>query len=360
MKNTLVICLVILCLPMWLQAQVDNLARNTKISEELESQYKKDLEEAPNSAVPHWKYANALGKVSFRASDLAWKYYDLALSVDSTNAEIYFDYAKYMADKKQYTAALNLFDLALQFKPEYAAAKSEKESVANIVKKEDEYWKLKAMPSTVKDFRRPVEDYKKLIDYKKLFKQTADKKGKYYYPKLLGMYLENPDFLSDMEMYMLMLGRTQQADFKPYNYKEEIALQDLTHEDKIAEATALGEKLLQEDPLNLLVLRDLLFCYRKTGQAAKVSACEKRIVKIMDGILFSGNGSCDQPFMTISVQEEYIFVGYIGFSSTRNVVQETCNGPRTDKMKVVRKIDREEDFIHFNIDVLFSTMAKKL
>lgn len=80
-------------------AQVDNYQKNKKASEEAEAAYYKDLKKHPNSALPHWRYANIMAEFTFNAYKDALKYYLIALDIDSTNADIYFDFSNYLADK---------------------------------------------------------------------------------------------------------------------------------------------------------------------------------------------------------------------------------------------------------------------
>jgi tetratricopeptide (TPR) repeat protein len=339
--------------------QVDNLSKNTRIADSLEKIYKTDLETMPNSAVPHWKYANNLTKVTFMAYYSAGKHYEKAISIDSTNADIYFDYGKYLSDNRKFTAALACFDKALTINPKNDKAIQAKSKIVDVVKKDELYKQLRILPTTTKDHKRDVDNYSNIANFDTMFSQTNDPKSKNHYPLLLEKFKNNPDSISNIESYMLILGHTQQKNYKPYNYEDEQNIQKLTYEDKIDEAILIGEKLLKEDAINLLVLREMLYCYKKQNNKDKATEYEKRIIKIFEGILASGNGSCEQPFIIISVQEEYLFVNYIGYYSTKNVTQTNCDKQMSDKMKVLRKSDEKEDYIHFNIGVIFKSIGKK-
>ena len=46
-------------------AQVDNYAKNKKISEDAAATYNKELKKDPESALPHWRYANIVAEFTF-------------------------------------------------------------------------------------------------------------------------------------------------------------------------------------------------------------------------------------------------------------------------------------------------------
>src|SRR5688572_4969568 len=66
--------------------------KNDKISKAENKRYEQDLNEHPNSAEPHWRHAKIVGAFDFKESEEAWRYYDKALKIDSTNAAIWSDF----------------------------------------------------------------------------------------------------------------------------------------------------------------------------------------------------------------------------------------------------------------------------
>src|SRR5882672_3575739 len=100
-------------------SQKDNYKKNNKTSSAEKKRYEKDLREHPNSAEPHWRHANIVGAFSFKEAEEAWKYYDKALKIDSTNAAIWSDFGDYLLKvHEDIRASLSLYKRALKLEPD--------------------------------------------------------------------------------------------------------------------------------------------------------------------------------------------------------------------------------------------------
>src|SRR6187549_4124670 len=77
-------------------SQKDNTKKNNKISKSENERYEKDLKAHPNSAETHWRHANIVGAYNFKEAEEAWRYYEMALKIDSTNAAIWSDFGDYL------------------------------------------------------------------------------------------------------------------------------------------------------------------------------------------------------------------------------------------------------------------------
>lgn len=116
MKKTLTI--ILCCTLQFTFAQaVDNYAKNKKQNDEEQNRFENERKTNKDSAEVYWKHANALAAFTFRASKTAGKYYEKALSIDSSKVIYFTDYTNYlhkvMEDdgkaRQVYNRALKLF-----------------------------------------------------------------------------------------------------------------------------------------------------------------------------------------------------------------------------------------------------------
>lgn len=335
---------------------MDNYLKNKATREALEEEYKKELEVNPNSAIPHLNHANRLSQLTFNAKNSAPEFYLKALNIDSTNVKIYIDFGDFLTENGDYENAYYLFKRGLDLDPENKELILRISQIEEKARQEDEYWELHKLPEIQSlDINRDLT-FKERTNFPKLYEET--KKGKYAYDKLVSIFKSNPEKLNEKQMFYLLIGRTQQGNFNPYNYKDEVKIQELTREN-VSEAQQFGEKIIEEEPLNLLVLRELLYCYRKANKPELIIATENKIKKIFLGMLYSGDGTCDQPFLTVSVQEEYPLCVYIGYQPIKVVDnQSNCSGQISDKMLVKNK-DNFDDYLFFNYTPLFMWLSSK-
>ncbi|MFD2720439.1 DUF4919 domain-containing protein [Hymenobacter monticola] len=338
-------------------AQVDNRAKNGKVLDALEAQYQQALKADPNGAAPHWHHANALAKVTFRASQTAWQYYELALRKDSLNANIYQDYAAYLAANQAYKQALAQYDKGLALAPTQPDLLAGQARVQQLIRQQEEYAALHRLPVRAGAAAK-VSNFAELTDFAKLLPLTQQAEGAYAYPALAAKFRQDPAAPTPHEM-LLLLGATARPDYKPYNYDAEQALQQLAADGKTEELIRQGEALLAQEPVNVLALQELLYGYRKQGNNLQVARVEQRLRSIFEGVLYGGDGSCEQPYLSISPQEEYVFVQYLGLQPTRNVSQTSCAGFFTDKLLVVDKsaeTSGQQKPVYFNYTPIMLSM----
>lgn len=338
-------------------SQVDNYQKNKKIYDSLKAKYDEELKANPKSALPHWNYAKALEKLTFRASEQAPKYYMKAIEIDSTNARIYQDLGDYFFKDENLRAAYYCYNKGLELDANNKALMARKAKVDIKFKEIEEYWRLHQLPEYkgLDDAHKPKMSFKELTNFPKLFKETQ--KGKFSYGTLSKIFEQKPDQLNPKQMFYLLIGQTQQKYYKPYNYNDEKRMQQLIKAQKIKEAISFGESLVKVELVNMLILRELMYCYRKTGQKMKALAIEMKLSKIFEGVLFSGNGSCERPFIILSVQEEYLFCSYLGYRPLK-ASQARCAGQMTDKM-LVKNANKDQSFVYFNYTPIYLVMRDK-
>lgn len=332
-------------------SQVDNYAKNTAIANQLEEKYKAELKAMPNSAIPHWNHANELSKLTFRASENAPEFYVRALKIDSTNTDLYLDAGNYFMNIEDYQSAYYCFSKGAALDSTLSVFIKGINKIDEIYAQKRLYWELHELPELDPAMVDNSDmSFEELTDYGTLFEKT--RKGKFDYAKLVGRLRNTPKSLSPKEAFFLLLGQTQQEFYKPYNYDDEQKMQALTKEDKIDEALAFGEDLVRKEATNILVLRELLYCYRVKEDDEKIKRTEVQLQKLFGGMLYSGDGSCERPIVTLSVQEEYPTAIYMGFKTKASPSTVTdCGTPNVDKMPVVK--DGLEGYLHFNYSPIF-------
>lgn len=341
------------------KAQTDNYSKNSKISDSLKTIYSEELSELPNSSAPHWNHANRISKVKFNLSKQAPKFYIKAIEIDSTNYKIYKDFGDYCLNIKDYESAYLCYIEGKKYSSDDSYFDKKIVELKTVYNKKNEYWALHKLPEIdVKKLNNKKISHEILINYENLNKKT--KKGKYEYSKLIKEFNKNPENLNAVQMFYLIYGQTLQSYYSPYNYKDEQLIQELTKSNDIDKAIHSAEKILTIEPLNILVLRELLYCYRVKKNLTKINEIENKLIKIFEGIIISGDGSCKKPYITFSVQEEYPIAIYLGKTPVKIVDSQTkCNSFMTDKM-LVKNENNEDSFIYFNYTPIFNWAKDKI
>lgn len=340
-------------------AQVDNYQRNTKISEEAAATYNKDLKKNPKSALPHWRYANIMAEFTFNEYKDAWKYYLKALDIDSTNADIYFDFSNYLADKlNELNDAIAVCEKGLQFAPDNQKLKSNLKRFDEIIEKNNEMVRLYSFDKTDKRFTQHNIEYSVISNIDSLNKVVTDDKSVFEYEKLLDNF-NNEKSLTDYQVYLLLIGYTQTDNYNPYNYNAIDNIYSLANEGQIDEAIKKGEELLKTNPLNPSLNRVLMYSYRKKGDNNKAEYYHKRMLTVFNAMLFTGQGTCEKPYVTFWVKEEYNFARHLGLSPTGQYSTGMCTGGMADKLETYNPKTEEKEIIHFNIMPIFKKTMKK-
>ncbi len=340
-------------------AQVDNLQKNSKIAEEAEATYNKDLKDNPNSALPHWRYANVMAAFTFNAYKNAWKYYIKALDIDSTTADIYYDFSNYLAYKlDEVDDAKAVCRKGLKYVPNNEKLQGNIKKFDAIIARNNEIYKLYLFDKTDKRFIQHDIKYAAIANFDSLGKVVTNAKSSFSFEKLLNKFNNNKS-LTNYEVYLLLIGYTKTEHYNPYNYKAIDDLYELAGNEQIDEAIKTGEALLITNPLNTSLNRVLMFCYRKKGDTEKAQYYHKRILTIFDAMLFTGNGTCEKPYVTFWVKEEYNFARYINNSPTGEYTNEICAGGMVDKLETINANTDEKELIYFNIMPILNKVTEK-
>ena len=340
-------------------SQVDNYQKNKKTSEEAEVAYKKDLKKNPKSALPHWRYANVMAEFTFNAYKDAWKYYLKALDIDSTNTDIYFDFSNYLAYKlNEVEDAKAVCEKGLQFVPDNQKLKDNLKKFDEIIEKNNEKVRLYSFDKTDNRFIQHNLEYSDIANFDSLSKVVTVETSNFKYEKLLNDFIGGKA-LTDYEVYLMLIGYTQTENYNPYNYNAIDNIYELAGNEQIDEAIKKGEELLNANPLNPSLNRVLMYCYRKKDNNAKAEYYHNRILAVFSAMLFTGQGTCEKPYVTFWVKEEYNFARYIGLSPTGQYSTGACTGGMADKLETYNAKTDDKEIIHFNIMPIFKKVLKK-
>lgn len=338
-------------------AQVDNMAKNRKMMEDADAIYKKDLEDNPNSALPHWAYANTMAAFTFNAYKGAWKFYLKALEIDSTNADIYYDFSNYLAYKLDAVEDAKKFcERGLSFTPNNQKLKDNVVAFEEQLNKQHNDELLYAFDTSDKRFVTHDIAYDKLANVDSLAQSIMNSDAKYQ--SLLNDFNTGKS-LSDYDVYRLLAAYTYTPNYSPYRYDEIMSVYNLADQNKLDEAIKAGEALLPSNPLNPSLNRVLMFCYRKKGDTVKGEYYHKRVLAVLKAMLFSGDGTCEKPYMTFWVKEEYNFALYIGLEPTGAYKTLACPVGMADHLETYNPKTKEKETIVFNIMAIYSMMMRK-
>lgn len=161
-------------------------------------------------------------------------------------------------------------------------------------------------------------------DFAKIKAAVNDRKGPYYYPKLMEEYQRN-DTVMRLEKYRhLYLGYMFQEDYDPYRppypVPEHVAAlygkEDLTKAqcDSVVRYARLS---LDDNPLDMLQMEVLISALRQRGNSNLADIWAYRLRYLLMAIESTGTGlEKDSAFCIVETQHEYILLNRMGYRVT--------------------------------------------
>ena len=183
-------------------------------------------------------------------------------------------------------------------------------------------------------------DYQK--DFKAILAKTKDSSSNLYYGKLLPRFLANDTLISRYETLALLIGFTDQPDYKPYDdidtEKDIFALNDNgNYEDALAEANTY----LASHPVSLRVLKEKSYSLHQLKKADSSDYCMDLVHKIMSAMIFSGNGKTpESPIFALGLADGERFIENAGMILGNRGTGENKAG---NYMELVEAITDEGD-----------------
>lgn len=337
--------------------QVDNYAKNSKLFDDEQKRFEKELKKNKDSAEVYWKHGNVTASFTFNAQKDAWKYYEKALSIDSTKVVYFVDYGKYLNEMGYVNDAKILYERGLRNFPANEELKTGLENVNTRISKSEENKRLANFGKAPTTGHPKAPDYSKITDFENLAKQTTDEKSPFFYKDLLAKFNADNE-LTDEQVYMLLIGFAQQDAYKPYS-QEADQVYELNSQEKFDDAISKAIELLKTNPLLPSLYKELIFAYRKKGNEPLADNYQKKLQRILNAMLYTGDGTCDKPYVAFWVREEYTLLKYLDFKKTGGVNTGTCAGQMADKIEVTNLTTKNKTEICFNIMLIFKkTMGK--
>ncbi len=190
-------------------------------------------------------------------------------------------------------------------------------------------------------------DYTK--DFDSILQQSKDAASKFFYPKLNGRFQKNDSTLTNQEVLALMIGFTENENYKPYqNVSKEREILRLISDGKYEEALTKSNSLLETNPLNNTALMEKGFALWKL-EDENFEDTKFKYLKILDAIFSSGDGSMENAFFVLSPIDgqtiiKYVWQGSIGMMGSGS----DENGNFLDILEMEK--DGEKMNIYFNIE----------
>lgn len=338
-------------------AQKDTLKKNAKASEEEQKRYEMDLKENPDRAGPHWRHANNIAGFDFQESEDAWKYYQKALDIDSTNAAIWTDYGDYLVKVLDEPAdALYMYERAVELDPNNKGLTQKYTDLNAKVEARRATTRMRSIGFTDKRKIDHGLSYSVISNFDSLMNVVHEPNGRYNYQKQLVRFL-NDDPLNEWETYLLCIGYSGTKDYAPYGDTNTPDLYDLNMQGKFDEVLARQTDILKKNPLSASVYRELMYALRKKGDNETADRFQRRAQRLYEAMIFTGDGTCEKPYVTLSTTEEYGLIGYMGFYFTGPQSLVNCAGSKADRMKVESETDSDAA-LYFNIGLIFAKMSE--
>lgn len=337
--------------------QVDNYAKNSKIFDDEQKRFEKELKKNKDSAEAYWKHGNVMATFTFNAQKDAWKYYEKAISIDSSKVDYFIDYGKYLNEMGYLNDAKILYERGLRIFNADEELKKGFENVKQKVLKVEENKRFSSFGKAPTNGRPKATDYSKITNFENLAKQTMDEKSPFFYKNLLTKFNANSE-LTDEQVYMLLIGFAQQDAYNPYT-QEADQVYELNSQGKFDEAITKANELLRTNPLLPALYKELIFAYRKKDNEINADNCLKKLQSILNAMLYTGDGTCDRPYVAFWVREEYTLLKYIDCKKTGRVNSGTCAGQMADKIEVTNLKTKDKTEICFNIWLIFKKTIDK-
>jgi len=330
---------------------------SARSSKQEDDRYQNDLKKNPNSAEPHWRHANALAAFKVKGSEEAYKYYLKALELDSTNARIWVDYGDYLlAVMESPTDALYMYKQALELEPDNKTLKDKVDRLGTQIEAKRERFRLRNIGQTDKRTIDHGLTYAAITNFDSLKRLTDDKTSRYYYKSLLKRFLDN-DPISEWDTYLLCVAYSFGDSYSPYSSASN-ELYKLNMNERYDEVLAREQEVLAKNPVSGSIYRELMYAHRRKGDEDIADLYQRRAQRLYDAMIFTGDGTCEKPYVTLTASDEYSMIGYVGLYSTGNQSLTDCAGSKADEI-MVEDNDGSRSAIHFNVALMFMKMGLK-
>jgi hypothetical protein len=331
--------------------------KNRRIVEKEEARFHKDLARHSDTGRIYYEHARNLSEINSE-SNRALGFYRLALKYDSTNASLYRDYGRYLFERQRsYHESRKVLDVAFRMNPGDTSLRNDLIVVnrtIDMVEAEDrlrDFGTFDVLESKVDT------SYYGAGQYDSLRNVVVDTSNLYSYKRLLKRFLADDRSLTSREMFMLIIGYSRQPEYNPFNYNDISEVKMLSGHDPDA-AIEKGTALMQTNPLNPSLYRELMYSYRKKNDPQRAEKYLSRIKQFFSGVLYSGNGTCAHPYVSLWAKEEYNFLNYLGYKTTDEHAMGSCAGKMAEIIYATNSAGQKEQ-AYFNVSLIYTQTVGK-
>ncbi len=199
-------------------------------------------------------------------------------------------------------------------------------------------------------------------DMEAIQKAVSDPNSKYYYPRLMEMYIAN-DTVMDLEDYRhLYLGYVFQEDYNPYRrseFSQKIEEQYYKTKHTKAECDTIikyAELSLRDEPFDLRQINFLIYALREKQKNNIANIWQFRLNHILEAIASTGTGlDQENAWVIINPQHEYNLINFRGYvAESQEYIQ-----PHYDYITIKKSTDKDPAGFYFNILYILQEYYRK-
>lgn len=189
-----------------------------------------------------------------------------------------------------------------------------------------------------------------------------DPESKYYYPKLMDMYLTNDTLMDCEDFRHLYLGYVFQEDYNPYRRSEfSQKIEDLYYKPDHTKAECdtiikYAELSLRDEPFDLRQINFLIYALREKQKNNIANIWQYRLNHILEAIASTGTGlDQENAWVVINPQHEYNIINFQGFvAEAQEYIQ-----PHYDYIRIKKKEEKDPAGFYFNILYILQEYYRK-
>lgn len=176
-----------------------------------------------------------------------------------------------------------------------------------------------ALLLSLTSFEQKVDPKKAPFVYYRDFQRILDSakvdSSRFNYNKLLPKFLSNDTTLTNEEMLALMIGYTENPQFKPLeDMAKEKEIFELVQASKFDEAIYESTNFLATHPFNFMTLHQITIAYNAIKQKDSAAYYMKQHMKIMDAMIYSGTGETPETaIFSLGLADGERFISNIDF-----------------------------------------------
>lgn len=204
------------------------------------------------------------------------------------------------------------------------------------------------------------------LDMELIKTESTNPDSKYYYPKLLRMFLSNDTVMTDEDYKYFYYGTMYQEDYDPYRpnpYKQELEQtrplyfkqENLTRTER-AQIESLAKRSLENNPLDLSQLMYRVYVYEKNRKFNLAKIWKHKLDRLLMTIARSGKGdNQEDAWVVVYPSHEFEFFNIAGGS----VISQDFEPPYYEKLKVRHKNSETTTEHYFNLRYLLEQYYAK-